>query len=115
MNLLHLLGRPSQPDCQVKLAVAVIVEPDGDEFHAFCPALKGLHVSGGSVPEALENAKEAVELYLMSLVKHGDPFPIGPDLTTEQERQHEQFQVPVGALLRNLELQWPIPHTSGAR
>ncbi len=55
----------------------IIIEPDGDQFHAYCPALKGLHTCGTTEEEALQNAKDAAIAYLVSLVKHGDPIPIG--------------------------------------
>ena len=57
--------------------VQVIVEHDRPGFHAYCPALKGLHTSGDTEKEALENAKDAVIAYLKSLIKHNDPIPIG--------------------------------------
>ena len=28
------------------IQVAVVVEPDGDGYHAYCPNLKGLHMDG---------------------------------------------------------------------
>lgn len=42
----------------------VVVEPDGDGFHAKVPALPGCGTWGHTVEEALANIKEAVELYL---------------------------------------------------
>lgn len=62
----------------MRFAVQVVVEPDGGQFHAYAPALKGLHVSGATEEEALKNARDAVVAYLQSLVKHGDPIPVGP-------------------------------------
>lgn len=61
----------------LKFKVEVIVEPDEDGFHAFCPALKGLHVDGGTREEAVANARDAVLAYVASLIKHGDPLPLG--------------------------------------
>lgn len=29
----------------------IIVEPDGDGFHAYCPMLKGLHTAGDTEKE----------------------------------------------------------------
>lgn len=52
----------------------IIVEPDGNGFHAYCPTLKGLHVSGATREEAMDNAKEAITAYLASMMKHGDPL-----------------------------------------
>ena len=57
--------------------VEVVVEPDEKGFHAYCPALKGLHTYGDSQQNALENARDAAMAYLMSLIKHGDPIPLG--------------------------------------
>jgi len=55
--------------------VRVVVEPDGEGFHAYCPALKGLHAPGATEAEALANAGDAALAYIESLIKHGDPIP----------------------------------------
>lgn len=60
--------------------VTVVVEPDGDGFHAYCPALKGLHVPGATIEEAVENARVAAQLFLECLVEDGDPIPVGVQL-----------------------------------
>ncbi|MHB8376842.1 MAG: type II toxin-antitoxin system HicB family antitoxin [Dehalococcoidia bacterium] len=39
----------------------VLIEPDEDGFHVWCPALKGCHSFGLTKDEALENIKEAIE------------------------------------------------------
>ena len=57
--------------------VDISIEPDDDGFHAFCPALKGLHTSGNTKEEALDNARNAAIAYIESLIKHGDPIPVG--------------------------------------
>lgn len=57
------------------IEVELIVEPDGEGFHSFCPSLKGLHMDGRTEDEAIENAKDAVIAYLESLRKHNDPLP----------------------------------------
>jgi predicted RNase H-like HicB family nuclease len=61
----------------VKFVVRVFIEPDEDGFHAYCPALKGLHTCGDTEEEAYNNARDAAFSYLRSLVKHGDPIPVG--------------------------------------
>ncbi|MBI4333834.1 MAG: type II toxin-antitoxin system HicB family antitoxin [Chloroflexi bacterium] len=68
---------------EIILSVDVIVEPDEPGFHAYCPALKGLHVGGDTMEEALQNARDAVELYIDSFIEHGDPIPIGVSLEQE--------------------------------
>jgi predicted RNase H-like HicB family nuclease len=40
------------------------VEKDGNEFHSWCPELPGCHTHGKTVSQALENLKDAVQLYL---------------------------------------------------
>ena len=57
--------------------IQVIIEPDEAGFHAYCPALKGLHTYGETEEEALENARNAAIAYLRSLIKHNDPIPVG--------------------------------------
>jgi predicted RNase H-like HicB family nuclease len=60
----------------IEFNIQVVVEPDEEGFHAYCPALKGLHVDGSTESEALRNAREAATAYLESLIKHHDPVPL---------------------------------------
>jgi len=60
----------------ITFRVDIVVEPDEGGYHAYCPALKGLHVSGTTVEEALQHARDAAEAYLRSLIKQGDPIPL---------------------------------------
>lgn len=56
----------------------VYLEPDEDGvFVATCPALPGCVSQGRTRAEAAENIREAIEGYLKSLRKHGDPLPPG--------------------------------------
>lgn len=64
----------------IEFKVQVIIEPDQTGFHVYCPALKGLHTCGDTEKQALKNAKDAVTAYLKSLIKHGDPIPIGVEI-----------------------------------
>jgi len=48
---------------------------DEGGYHAFCPALKGCNTQGETLTEAMENINEAVELYVESLLEHGEPVP----------------------------------------
>ena len=94
----------------LRLQFTVILEKDGNSFHAFCPAFKGLHFDGKSEKEALRNAADAVHVYVKSLVSHGEPLPVGPHCSVEEEQIPI---VPPGALLRYLEIQWPSLSMSG--
>ena len=54
----------------------VYLEPDEDGvFVATCPALPGCVSQGRTRSEAAANIREAIEGYIMSLRKHGDPVP----------------------------------------
>jgi predicted RNase H-like HicB family nuclease len=54
----------------------VYLEQDEDGvFVATCPALPGCVSQGRTRAEAAENIREAIEGYLKSLKKHGDPVP----------------------------------------
>jgi predicted RNase H-like HicB family nuclease len=56
--------------------VSFVIEKDDEEYHAFCPSLKGLHTSGRTKKEALENAVCAAEAYIASLMSHREPIPL---------------------------------------
>ena len=45
------------------------IEKDGKEFHAWCPELEGCHTHGQTVNKALENLKDAVQLYLDTMME----------------------------------------------
>src|ERR1017187_7842433 len=56
----------------------VYLEPDEDGvFVATYPALPGCVSQGLTRIEAMDNIREAIEGYLKSLRKHGDPLPPG--------------------------------------
>ena len=57
--------------------IEVVVEPDDIGFYAYCPALRGLHVGGDTEEEVLQNASDAAILYIKSLIRHGEPIPVG--------------------------------------
>lgn len=58
------------------------IEQDEDGvFVASCPNLPGCHSEGKTRKEAIANISEAIEGYLASLEKHGDPIP--PPITEE--------------------------------
>ena len=60
----------------------VTIEQDEDGiFVAEVPSLPGCITQGATRKEAIENVKEAIELYLESLEVHGEPIP--PPITGE--------------------------------
>jgi predicted RNase H-like HicB family nuclease len=58
------------------LKFRVIIEPDEDGvFVAEVPSLPGCISQGDTRKEALENIREAIEVYLESLEAHDEPIP----------------------------------------
>ena len=62
----------------------IIIEPDGKQFHAYAPALLGCHTFGKTIEEAKKYAREAIELYVQSLIEHGEEIP--------QDESFESFE-----------------------
>ncbi|MFC1801822.1 type II toxin-antitoxin system HicB family antitoxin [Patescibacteria group bacterium] len=53
-----------------------IIEPDEKgTFHGFVPALAGCNTWGKTIEETKENLKEAIEVYVASLVDDGEEIP----------------------------------------
>ncbi len=69
----------------MKLEYTVVLEPDEEEggYTVTVPALPGCISEGDSLEEALENIKEAIELYLEGLKERALPIPserVSPEL-----------------------------------
>ena len=58
----------------------IVVEPDGDRWHAYCPALVGQGGAtwGHTQQEALTNIREVVQMVVESLMEHGEALPAEP-------------------------------------
>ena len=95
---------------ELSLNVKVVVEPDGDRFHAYTPDFRGLHVDGDTVDDALENASEAVLVYLNSITAHGDPLPIG---VITKMKAPKRRRVSSQAIVREAVFPCHIPQMSG--
>lgn len=72
------------PIQQIRVKVPISLEPDGDGFHAYVPALKGCHVGGATKEEARRNIDDAIYLYITSLLERGEPLPIGCEINHVQ-------------------------------
>ena len=65
--------------------VYIIIEPGEDGWLVVTvPALPGCVTQGRTPEEAVQNAKEAIEAYLESLIKHHQPIP-DPDTVRIEE------------------------------
>jgi predicted RNase H-like HicB family nuclease len=57
----------------------VILEKEEEGgYHVFCPVLPGCHTQGETIDEGLQNIREAIRLYIGSLVEDGLPVPDAP-------------------------------------
>lgn len=53
----------------LKSILSLKIERDGNEFHAWCPELTGCHTHGETVAKALDNLKDAIQLYLDTMME----------------------------------------------
>lgn len=64
----------------------IAIEP-GDKKHAFgvvVPDLPGCFSAGDTLDEAIDNAKEAIELWLETVIDDGGAIPAAQSITTHQ-------------------------------
>jgi predicted RNase H-like HicB family nuclease len=55
----------------------VVLEREADGgYHVSCPALPGCHTQGDTIDEAMANAREAIGVYLESMIAHNEPPPV---------------------------------------
>jgi predicted RNase H-like HicB family nuclease len=73
---------PQKPPTKAYL-FRVVVAPDEDVYHAYCPALKGCHTWGHTYEEALQNLQEAVQCHVEALLEAGEPVPAEPTRDVE--------------------------------
>lgn len=54
----------------------ITLEQDEDGYTVVsCPALPGCHSQGRTKEEAVANIREAIQGYIASMRKHGEPIP----------------------------------------
>jgi predicted RNase H-like HicB family nuclease len=56
-------------DASNQLPFTFKIEKDGAEYHSWCPELPGCHTHGKTPHLALENLKDAVQLYLDTIME----------------------------------------------
>ena len=53
----------------------IILEPDEGGYHAYVPALRGCHTWGKTITEARMMVRDAIDVYLRSLIADGQSIP----------------------------------------
>jgi predicted RNase H-like HicB family nuclease len=72
--------QPAEIDQATPFVFRVSIEPDEDRYYAEVPILPGCHSWGRTYEEAIQNIKEAVELWLEVKRESGEPIPLeAPD------------------------------------
>ena len=61
-------------DMSLKFRVQIVQDETGT-FVAECPTFPGCISQGKTRAKALENIRDAIQGYLVSVKKHGDPIP----------------------------------------
>ena len=73
----------------------VLFEPaEEGGYVATCPALPGLVTEGDTIEEVRGRAREAIEAYLESLRKDGQPIPVDKPLTLEPVKEQIRIALP---------------------
>lgn len=62
------------------MQLKIIIEPDEDVFVAYCPQLPGCVSYGKDHNEALENIKEAIDLYLRPIPQVFEQLPTNAEV-----------------------------------
>jgi predicted RNase H-like HicB family nuclease len=53
----------------------IFEKEDEGGYHVFCPTLPGCHTQSQTIDEGVQNIREAIELYVESLIEEGLPVP----------------------------------------
>ena len=76
-----------------EVTYTVHIEPGEDHgYIAHFPALPGCHTQADTVEEAVVRAKEALEMFLDSMIAHGEALPREPRIS-----EHVGFDLPLSA------------------
>ena len=73
----------------------VLFEPaEEGGYTVTCPALPGLVTEGDTLEEARSMARDAIRVYLESLIKDGEPIPNDKVLTLDPIKEYIQVALP---------------------
>ena len=53
----------------------IFEKEDEGGYHVFCPTLPGCHTQSETVEEGIDNIREAIQLYVETLIEDGLPIP----------------------------------------
>jgi len=53
----------------------IFEKEDEGGYHVFCPTLPGCHTQSETIEDGIRNIREAIEVYIVSLVAEGLPVP----------------------------------------
>jgi len=70
----NIRNMPSVHNETYRFTVIFEKEDDGG-YHVFCPTLPGCHTQSETIEEGIVNIREAIQLYLDSLIEDGLPIP----------------------------------------
>ena len=66
---------PIKEDVKKIYVFKVVVQPDEDQYHAEVPTLQGCYSIGDTHEAALDNVKEAAQLWLEDMRDSGEQIP----------------------------------------
>ncbi len=70
------MNKPKKVHNRAHLRYRILIEQDEDGIYvAECPSLPGCISQANTRAQVIENIKDAIEGYIESLRKHGDPVP----------------------------------------
>ncbi len=78
----------------LEYSYTVLFEPEEGGYVAFCPALPGLVTEGDTYEQTRARVKEAIEGYLESLQKDGQPIPADKKLILEPVKEEIRIAIP---------------------
>jgi predicted RNase H-like HicB family nuclease len=53
----------------------IFEKEDEGGYHVFCPTLPGCHTQSETIEEGIRNIREAIQLYVETLIEDGLPVP----------------------------------------
>jgi predicted RNase H-like HicB family nuclease len=62
--------------------VSIVIEKDDNGYYVYCPELEGCHTQGDTIEEAMDNIKEAIELYLETLSEEERSLYLSKEILT---------------------------------